>query len=94
VTSLHAPASDPYADPYAAIFASPGECLPAGRPSRSSARCTFGTPGARYAIRGTVTGPKMLDSVRPWPRSARVRQTPSGPATRASRGSAAATANR
>ena len=81
MTAAHAASIESRAASTAASFRSPCECLSSGRFSAASAGCTFGLPGDRYAIRDTVTCPNFVISGRSLPLSARVRTTPSSPAT-------------
>ena len=81
VTAACASSIEPRAASTAVSFRSPWECFSSGRFSAASSRCTFARPGDRYAIRDTLTCPNFVISGRVRPRSARVRTTPSSPAT-------------
>src|ERR1035437_8470748 len=90
VTAACASSIEPRAASTAVSLRSPWECFSSGRFSAASAGCTFGRPGDRYAIRDTLTCPNFVISGRVRPRSARVRTTPSSPATSRRRTSRAA----
>ena len=65
VIAAAASSYDPRADSIAASFRSPCDCFSPGRFSAASSGCTFPAPGARYAIRVTVTCPNTVASALP-----------------------------